>query len=925
MVSTTADDFFSPSVSSIVAHLKISESIAGVTFMAFGNGAPDIFGSIASVLSSPKPKAGLALGELFGVMPVIPQIQIISDAVEKIKQEMDSSNGEVSEVTVRKELAKRASIAINGDTLNIFPTDIARLSSKLQEIEENDNTSEESSEEEFVVSHNLVLTGHEARSRAATLVPPPIKVVSARTFIYDIYRHLHPLPDDWNDLGRFSKAMCIIKEFASYLGFLMSISWIYFISSEVVNVVTMLGVISHISHEVLGLTILAWSNSIGDLIADISVVKQGYPRMAMAAAIGGPLFNLLIGFGLPFLIAKANGRTVTINLNPTYRILLLFLGISLVTTLIVDYISAPFIRRNGELFLNYDNEKLFFSSAQREMLTHEILTQIDISRELEGMNRREQKDDDESQKSVISDEPLRRKGLQYLRMEKTYEDSFVLHEPSKEEPYFRKMKENSFVTYVELMQEIERDPRKKLSDLWSRFFRFQPLGVIREYFGEQIGFYFAWQGTFLTMLWPATLLGLAVFVYGFVKSVRTNPATFGNCTVINYVGQTEIVPCGLRNKMAQLFTTVSSWFMKSFDNELNAFFAAFVSVWGTMFYQIWRRNNSVLAYEWDCEDFNEVEPDRPDYHGTATRQDPVTGETEYFSPQIVRVFKYTISCIIVILSMCLVIVSVFLVTLYKLWVISNQECNKEYTFACSLLAAYVPSVMNTVSTMILGSVYGWMVVRLTDWENHRTNSEYHNALVVKMFALQMVNNYTSLFYIAFIRPENNGFQEKGLFGLGEKFRDVCLPGTCGSLLAVQLITHMIIKPLPKFTGDIIVPYVVRILRLKKWYSRDHQTMQGMLNENDETNVLVREWMKPTAGEFTQSEFNEKIILFGTTMMFAALFPLAPLIALIIGLIDLRVDALRLLWLNRRPIPVMTSGQLFYRPRLKFDDFSPVVY
>uniref|UniRef100_A0A1I7XQ20 Na_Ca_ex domain-containing protein n=1 Tax=Heterorhabditis bacteriophora TaxID=37862 RepID=A0A1I7XQ20_HETBA len=64
MISSTADDFFSPSVSAIVAHLKISESIAGVTFMAFGNGAPDIFGSIASVLSSPMPKAGLALGEL---------------------------------------------------------------------------------------------------------------------------------------------------------------------------------------------------------------------------------------------------------------------------------------------------------------------------------------------------------------------------------------------------------------------------------------------------------------------------------------------------------------------------------------------------------------------------------------------------------------------------------------------------------------------------------------------------------------------------------------------------------------------------------------------------------------------------------------------------------------------------------------------
>lgn len=34
--------------------------------MAFGNGAPDVFGAIASVLSSPTPKADLALGELFG-------------------------------------------------------------------------------------------------------------------------------------------------------------------------------------------------------------------------------------------------------------------------------------------------------------------------------------------------------------------------------------------------------------------------------------------------------------------------------------------------------------------------------------------------------------------------------------------------------------------------------------------------------------------------------------------------------------------------------------------------------------------------------------------------------------------------------------------------------------------------------------------
>ncbi|VDL78421.1 unnamed protein product [Nippostrongylus brasiliensis] len=50
--------------------------------------------------------------------------------------------------------------------------------------------------------------------------------------------------------GLYAYALPLSAEVSSYVGFLMSISWIYFISSEIVNVVTMLGVISQISHEV---------------------------------------------------------------------------------------------------------------------------------------------------------------------------------------------------------------------------------------------------------------------------------------------------------------------------------------------------------------------------------------------------------------------------------------------------------------------------------------------------------------------------------------------------------------------------------------------------------------------------------------------------------------------------------------------------
>uniref|UniRef100_A0A7I4YAB4 Anoctamin n=1 Tax=Haemonchus contortus TaxID=6289 RepID=A0A7I4YAB4_HAECO len=642
----------------------------------------------------------------------------------------------------------------------------------------------------------------------------------------------------------------------------------------------------------------------------------------------GPICFTLISSPFQRLCREAEKLQLSFPLkdcpvNPSAPACCVTLSNAFVTDDTVDYISAPFSRRHGELFLNYTNERLFFTSAQRCELTHEILTQIDISQDLEKATH-DPALDTESQKSVISDEPLKRKGLQYLRMENTYNDSFILHEPSQEEPYFQKMRQNSFVTYVEMMNEIEKDPRQKLSGLWTRFLRFQPLGLVREYFGEQIAFYFAWQGTFLTMLWPATFFGLAVFAFGMTKSVRTNPATYGNCTVINYYGGSVVVPCDFRNQLSQLFTTISSWFMKSFDNELNAFFAAFMSIWGTMFYQIWRRNNMVLAYEWDCEDFNMVEPDRPEYHGTSIRTDPITGKPEYFNPYMVRFFKYTVSCIAVILSMCLVILSVFLVTLYKLWAVSSHECEKEYTFGCSVVAAYIPSVMNTLSTMILGSIYEWLVVKLTQWENHRTNSEYHNALVIKMFTLQLVNNYTSLFYVAFIRPANNGFQTNGLFGLGDKYKDICLPGTCGSLLALQLLSHMIIKPIPKFTKDIVIPYIVQAIKIRKWFKGRNETMEEALNEKDETNVLIREWIKPNAGDFTHSEFNEKVILFGSTMMFAALFPLAPLLALVIGIIDLRIDAVRLLWLNRRPIPVMANGIGIWLPILYFLQYAAVM-
>ena len=66
-----------------------------------------------------------------------------------------------------------------------------------------------------------------------------------------------------------------------FLGFVIAIAWISTVAGEVVGVMKAFGVILGISEAILGLTIFAIGNSIGDLVADVTVARLGYPVMAL--------------------------------------------------------------------------------------------------------------------------------------------------------------------------------------------------------------------------------------------------------------------------------------------------------------------------------------------------------------------------------------------------------------------------------------------------------------------------------------------------------------------------------------------------------------------------------------------------------------------------------------------------------------------
>eukprot|EP00058_Branchiostoma_floridae_P006381 XP_002591869.1 hypothetical protein BRAFLDRAFT_60024 [Branchiostoma floridae] len=109
-----------------------------------------------------------------------------------------------------------------------------------------------------------------------------------------------------------------------YLAFVVSVVWIYATANEIVNLLQAFGLVFNISDAILGLTLLAWGNSIGDLVADTAMARQGFPRMGVSACFGGPLFSILF-------------RTMKSLLNRTLlqSVLAGSLGFSLLSSLIL--------------------------------------------------------------------------------------------------------------------------------------------------------------------------------------------------------------------------------------------------------------------------------------------------------------------------------------------------------------------------------------------------------------------------------------------------------------------------------------------------------------------------------------------------------------------------------------------------------------
>ncbi|XP_059975642.1 mitochondrial sodium/calcium exchanger protein isoform X2 [Mesoplodon densirostris] len=434
ILGVTAAKFFCPNLSAISTTLKLSHNVAGVTFLAFGNGAPDIFSALVA-FSGPR-TAGLAFGALFGAGLLV--TTVVAGGIAILHPFTAASRPFLRDIIFYMVAVFLIFIALYRGRVTLawalgylgfyvfyvvtvvlctwiyqwqwrrslvysVPGTPEMLSGSEEDRVSSNTNSYDYGEEyrpllfyqettaqillqalnplnyrkwrtesvywralkvfKLPVEFLLLLTvpvmdpdkedGNWKRPLNCLhlVISPLFLVLTLQSGAYGVYEigGLFPV---WAVVVIAGTALAAVTFFATsnsqpprlhwlfaFLGFLTSALWINAAATEVVNILRSLGVVFRLSNTVLGLTLLAWGNSIGDVFSDLTLARQGYPRMAFSACFGGIIFNILVGVGLGCLLQISRGH-VEVELEPDGLLVWVLAG-TLGLSLVCSLVSVP--------------------------------------------------------------------------------------------------------------------------------------------------------------------------------------------------------------------------------------------------------------------------------------------------------------------------------------------------------------------------------------------------------------------------------------------------------------------------------------------------------------------------------------------------------------------------------------------------------
>jgi len=468
----------------------------------------------------------------------------------------------------------------------------------------------------------------------------------------------------------------------------------------------------------------------------------------------------------------------------------------------------------------------------------------------------------------------------------------------------------------EIKRKNESNLRGYLYENWarpSRWYKYQPLDAIRAYFGDKIALYFAWISFYTQALIYPSVAGIIIMIYS-AATVSQHPPVQEICdpSYPSYVGDFVMCPkcdkeCGYWNLSSSCLATELTHIV---DNNATIFFAIFMSLWATLFLELWKRRQFKLNYEWSLADYDaSYEVIRPEYGGAVRRKrvNPVTRKEEPFLSAKGKCLRSSISGVTIVFSVLLVFAAVIVIIVYRtaMFFVFSYKIGDDHLEDLGALKSYATprllttttgSLLSLIVVMLLDKGYGYIGYGLTKLELPRTQKDFEESYTFKIFCFEFVNSYSYLFYLAFFKqaltwlpPEYNYLEIAGVNARWEE----CEAGGCMYELSIQLAVTMIGKRMLYTLWEVAIPW----LRNKWRYKPKRPYANGKHTQMESDHYTLQ----PSGEDYLAKEYLKMVMQFGFATLFAAGFPLAPAFALLNNVFEIRLDAHKMITKFRRPV------------------------
>uniref|UniRef100_A0A8C5HDI7 Anoctamin n=1 Tax=Gouania willdenowi TaxID=441366 RepID=A0A8C5HDI7_GOUWI len=449
-----------------------------------------------------------------------------------------------------------------------------------------------------------------------------------------------------------------------------------------------------------------------------------------------------------------------------------------------------------------------------------------------------------------------------------------------------------------------------LHEEWARysaFYKYQPIDLVRKYFGEKIGLYFAWLGVYTQLLIPASIVGIIVFGYG-VATVDTDIPSLEMCDErLNF---TMCPLCDGACDFWRLNTACGTARASHlFDNPATVFFSIFMSLWAVLFLEHWKRRQISLSFSWDLTGIEEDEVNNESQNAEMyTSAKHTHTHTPSFPTAAIekltwkdRLPGYFINVSSILFMFGLTFSAVFGVIIYRITVSALMAMSPDPETKSNVRVTVTATavIINLVVILILDEIYGAVALWLTELEIPKTETTFEERLILKAFLLKFMNAYAPIFYVAFFKGRFAGRPGNYVYVFNDYRMEECAPGGCLIELCIQLSIIMLGKQLIQNNiFEIGIPKLKKLVRAIK----DKGTAQKESEDERPPQQWNRDYdLAPFEG--LTPEYMEMIIQFGFVSLFVASFPLAPVFALLNNVIEIRLDAKKFVTELRRPVAI----------------------